>query len=205
MTSLHPSQPEPPVNREYLPSPQWTEEDDVCLISCILQYSFNWELVADSLNSVRLPITGEKKTPFDCHERWRRQGLTSVTGQVSTLYAPRIKREFSPKRAQPPTITRFDSPQKRQRQYNLFEAIKKTQRKREELVKSATSTTAPPPRSTIETHGLSSTGQRLPSAMEMSLHKAQRERQMAQAVLEQRQLSAAISLGSQTPNVSYFL
>ncbi|RCH78696.1 chromatin modification- protein VID21, partial [Rhizopus stolonifer] len=200
LTSLLPVQPEPPLNREYLSPPQWSEEDDICLISCILQFSFNWELVADSLNSVRLPVTGEKKTSFDCHERWRRQGLTSVTGQVSNMYASRVKKELTPRKAQPPTITRFDSPQKRQRQYNLFEAIKKTQRKRDELVKSTAATAAPPPRSTIETHGLSSTGQRLPSAMEMSLHKTQRERQMAQAVLEQRQLSAAISLGSQTPN-----
>ena len=46
-----------------------------------------------------------------------------------------------------------------------------------------------PPRSVIETHGMSSQGQRLPSAMELSLHKIQRERQMAQALIEQRQLS----------------
>lgn len=153
---------------------------------------------------MRLPVTGERKTAFDCYERWKRQGLTSSQGHVNAAYASRIKKELNPTQAQPPTIVRFDSPQKRQRQHNLFEAIKKTQRKREELVKNAASTTAPPPRPTIETHGLSSTGQRLPSAMEMSLHKAQRERQMAQAVLEQRQLSAAITLGSQTPNVSLF-
>lgn len=40
----------------------------------------------------------------------------------------------------------------------------------------------------IETHGLSTQGQRLPSAMELSLHKIQRERQMAQALIEQRQI-----------------
>ncbi len=36
---------------------------------------------------------------------------------------------------------------------------------------------------------MSTQGQRLPSAMELSLHKIQRERQMAQALIEQRQLS----------------
>lgn len=46
-----------------------------------------------------------------------------------------------------------------------------------------------PPR-TVETHGFSASGIRLPSAMELSVLKAQRERQMAQALLEQRQLSA---------------
>jgi chromatin modification-related protein VID21 len=46
----------------------------------------------------------------------------------------------------------------------------------------------------IETHGMSTQGQRLPSAMELSLHKVQRERQMAQALIEQRQLSSNYSL-----------
>jgi len=55
---------------------------------------------------------------------------------------------------------------------------------------SANATPAVPPRSVIETHGMSTQGQRLPSAMELSLLKIQRERQMAQALIEQRQLSA---------------
>ena len=54
---------------------------------------------------------------------------------------------------------------------------------------SANAATAVPPRSVIETHGMSTQGQRLPSAMELSLHKVQRERQMAQALIEQRQIS----------------
>lgn len=56
-----------------------------------------------------------------------------------------------------------------------------------------------PPRSVIETHGMSTQGQRLPSAMELSLHKIQRERQMAQALIEQRQLS---NYGLNSQNVS---
>lgn len=49
--------------------------------------------------------------------------------------------------------------------------------------------TASAPRSAIETHGMSASGQRLPSAMELSLHKAHRDRQVAQALMEQRQLT----------------
>lgn len=45
---------------------------------------------------------------------------------------------------------------------------------------------------------MSSQGQRLPSAMELSLHKIQREKQMAQVILEQRQLS---SYGLNSQNV----
>lgn len=53
----------------------------------------------------------------------------------------------------------------------------------------------------IETHGMSTQGQRLPSAMELSLHKIQREKQMAQVILEQRQLS---SYGLNSQNVSIY-
>ena len=42
---------------------------------------------------------------------------------------------------------------------------------------------------------MNSSGQRLPSAMEMSVHKTQRDRQVAQMILEQRQLTAAYGLG----------
>lgn len=57
------------------------------------------------------------------------------------------------------------------------------------------------PRSVIETHGMSTQGQRLPSAMELSIHKIQRERQMAQALIEQRQLSS-YGLNSQNVHIS---
>jgi chromatin modification-related protein VID21 len=176
-------------------STHWSEDDDICLISFIIQYSFNWDLICDALNSVRLPITGKKRTPWECHDRWKRNNLTSLSGQVSSVYTSKLKRELNRR----PSTVYFDSPQKRQRQHFIAEAIKKTQKKREESEKQQTAAISAPPRSTIEVHGTNSAGQRLPSAMEMSLHKAQRERQMAQAVLEQRQLSAAISLGSQTP------
>jgi hypothetical protein len=47
-------------------------------------------------------------------------------------------------------------------------------------------------------------GQRLPSAMELSIHKIQRDRQMAQALIEQRQLTSNYGLNSQAP-VSHHL
>lgn len=43
----------------------------------------------------------------------------------------------------------------------------------------------------IQTHGIGAQGQILPSAMDLSNLKIQRERQMAQALLEQRQLNPA--------------
>jgi chromatin modification-related protein VID21 len=61
---------------------------------------------------------------------------------------------------------------------------------------------APPPRSTIETHGVGLNGQRLATPMELSMAKAQRDRSLAQALLESRQLSAAYGLAAQRTHVS---
>ena len=49
---------------------------------------------------------------------------------------------------------------------------------------------------------MGSNGQRLPTAMELSLHKANRDRQVQQALMEQRQISAGYSLNGQPANVS---
>ncbi|KAI8977108.1 hypothetical protein BDF20DRAFT_913480 [Mycotypha africana] len=170
----------------------WSEEDDLCLIPLIAEFSFNWDLICDAFNSARYPMTGYKRTAWECHERWRRKNLTNLFGQVNNAYTSKLIKELNRR----PMSMGFDSAQKRQRQFGIFEAMKKTAKKREEA-ETHSSTSSAPPHQTIEVHGTNSAGQRLPTAMEMSLHKAQRERQMAQAMLEQRQLSAALNLGSQ--------
>lgn len=47
-------------------------------------------------------------------------------------YVAKLKKELSRR----PSILKFDCARKRQRQYNIFEAIKKTQKKREDSTKS---------------------------------------------------------------------
>jgi hypothetical protein len=61
----------------------WTEDDDLCLISLIVQFSFNWELICDAFNSIRAPMAVEKRTPWELHEHWRQNNLTTVSGQVN--------------------------------------------------------------------------------------------------------------------------
>ncbi|KAI8344610.1 hypothetical protein BC941DRAFT_13442 [Chlamydoabsidia padenii] len=168
----------------------WTEEDELCLISLIAQFSFNWELICDAFNSIRAPVAVEKRTPWELHERWRQKNLTTLSGQINPAYATKLENE--PTRLQ--SIVKFDIARKKQRQYSIFEAIKKTQRKREEIQKPTNN--ASTLRSTIESHGMNSSGKRLPTAMELSLHKVQRERQ--QALIEQRQLYGLN--GAQTTN-----
>lgn len=128
-------------------------------------------------------------------------------------YISKLKREASKR----PSIVRFESTKKRQRQYNILDSIQRTQKRRDEIQKPAGMrnimskqhlmtpviiilASSSRPRSTIETHGTNANGQRLPTAMELSLHKSQRDRQMQHAFLEQRQLSAGYPL--QRPAVS---
>jgi chromatin modification-related protein VID21 len=75
-----PQPPNPAINRH---PPTWSDEDDVCLITLIVQYSFNWSLICDAFNSIRRPVTGEQRTAYECHERWRQNNLTSLSGQVN--------------------------------------------------------------------------------------------------------------------------
>lgn len=62
----------------------WSEDDDLCLIQLIIQYSFNWDLICDAFNAIRSSINGEKRTPWDCHERWKQNNLTSLSGQINS-------------------------------------------------------------------------------------------------------------------------
>jgi hypothetical protein len=145
-----PQPPNPAINRH---PATWSDDDDVCLITLIVQYSFNWSLICDAFNSIRRPITGEQRTPYECHERWRQNNLTSLSGQINAgkfpfpinqlrvdayltnvilaAYAIKMKRD----NAKRVSIVKLDGPKKRQRQYNIFEAIKKTQVKREQAQK----------------------------------------------------------------------
>jgi chromatin modification-related protein VID21 len=75
-----PQPPNPAINRH---PATWSDDDDVCLITLIVQYSFNWSLICDAFNSIRRPITGEQRTPYECHERWRQNNLTSLSGQIN--------------------------------------------------------------------------------------------------------------------------
>ncbi|KAI9310322.1 hypothetical protein BX666DRAFT_1280241 [Dichotomocladium elegans] len=170
----------------------WTEDDDLCLISLILQYGFNWDLITDAFNSIRGSITGTTRASWECYERWKQNNLTTVSGQVSQGHIAKLKKEATRRQ----NLRKFDTAKRRQRQYNVFEAIKRSQKKREEAQKATTS--APAPRSAVETHGMNASGQRLPTAMELSIHKAQRDRQMTQMLWDQRQLTAAYGLGDVT-------
>ncbi|OZJ02938.1 hypothetical protein BZG36_04554 [Bifiguratus adelaidae] len=197
----------------------WTDEDDSLLLSLTRQFQYNWDLINETLNSVRGPITGERWRPYDCYMRWkekepptnmasgpvltgwRTDGLpvTSPAGAIqpasSTSANANKKKDLLRKSGSKP-----ESMRKKQRTYAIFEAIKRTQKKRESQKPTASQ---PIPEEKSKTHGYSYNGARLPSPLEMSQAKFDRDRRIAQAYIEQRsnmmQANQAAQLGTVRP------
>jgi chromatin modification-related protein VID21 len=81
------------MNMHFLPSPPkdahrrvmsqlWTERDDKLLKTLSERYPNNWPLIADSYNSSGVTIITDRRTPWDCFERW-----STRFGPGSTLRA----------------------------------------------------------------------------------------------------------------------
>lgn len=145
-----PSQPGVPQSTNRKSEFAWSEEDDICLIQLIQEYHFNWDLVCDGINALRGHFTKVDRTPRECYERWKDGNLTSVTGQINPstyetaplnfeecsyrhfpAYIAKLKRGTSKREGQ----LKGSTTRRRQRQYNVFEAIKRSQRKRDQVQK----------------------------------------------------------------------
>ncbi|KAJ9095236.1 hypothetical protein QFC21_005602 [Naganishia friedmannii] len=48
----------------------WEDQDDEVLLRAAKDYDYNWRLVADVVNSARVYVSTEKRTPWDCFDRW---------------------------------------------------------------------------------------------------------------------------------------
>ena len=48
----------------------WNASEDALLKSLVEKYPSNWTLVADSFNSACVTISIDKRTPWECFERW---------------------------------------------------------------------------------------------------------------------------------------
>ncbi|KAJ9112645.1 hypothetical protein QFC19_000665 [Naganishia cerealis] len=65
---LEPDAPKYPDQR--LAALVWEEQDDEVLLRAAKDYDYNWRLVADVVNSARVYVSTEKRTPWDCFDRW---------------------------------------------------------------------------------------------------------------------------------------
>jgi chromatin modification-related protein VID21 len=51
----------------------WTPDEDALLRNLVEKYPVNWRLVADCFNSIRYSIATDKRSPWECFDRWNSQ------------------------------------------------------------------------------------------------------------------------------------
>lgn len=51
----------------------WQNEDDVVLQRLCHQFPFNWQLISDSFNTVRRTLAIDRRSPWDCFQRWNKK------------------------------------------------------------------------------------------------------------------------------------
>ena len=61
--------PQPPKEKKRLEH-AWNPLEDAQLKSFVEKYPSNWTLVADSFNATQATISIDKRTPWECFERW---------------------------------------------------------------------------------------------------------------------------------------
>lgn len=60
-----------PSIRDRRPDLTWTVQEDNLLKELADRYMNNWRLIADTFNSSRITLPSDKRSPLECHDRWR--------------------------------------------------------------------------------------------------------------------------------------
>jgi chromatin modification-related protein VID21 len=64
-------QPPPPGQPRKRLEHFWSERDDLILKEAVEKYPSNWLLICDIFHSSRVTISTDRRTPWDCYERWK--------------------------------------------------------------------------------------------------------------------------------------
>ncbi|QSL65571.1 hypothetical protein MERGE_002884 [Pneumocystis wakefieldiae] len=213
--SIYPSQLRPPsipLNSENR-KPIWTPDEDNLLMTYLPKYQFNWDFVAQTLTpSIKWISPAEKKTAWDCFERWAQldphaSNVIFVGPYAKTAYArleSLLKNSksnnyegiFHSKKEIGKNLlnSRFN----RQRQFNMFDAIRKTMKKREVSQKLNAAPSRKVNISAHDTHGLPHKPSiAAPTPLDLSRLKHERDQVIAQAYIRQRNAVVALALQNQ--------
>ncbi|KAI0372852.1 hypothetical protein BV20DRAFT_990169 [Pilatotrama ljubarskyi] len=179
----------------------WTPADDALLKQMVEKYPSNWHLVAEAFNSSRVTISTDRRTPYDCLERWREK----VSAEARAA-AEDESRPSTPTAASVHMTTRghkrtasqgvaaaggsssgagqSNEPKKRLRHNLMHDTLRKAAKRREAVQKS---NAAPRAKPTVvhETHGPVTKMTRYTPA-ELSRMKADKEARDAQELLMRR-------------------
>ncbi|CAG8568987.1 6129_t:CDS:2, partial [Paraglomus brasilianum] len=199
----------------------WAAEDDEILLSLIT--SGNWSYIAETINTMRATVSGFKRTPYECYDRWKSiddiskyiildndasssdseeissvlgtsgAGTSAGTSSSSLTSGNKIRRELQRKDSKN-KIPKFD-PAKSRRQANLAEAIKKSAKKREEAIR------RPHIAQSKKTAETAASSTRTPTPLELSRLKLDQDRVQQQVIQEQRQAAALAMQGRQSSTI----
>jgi Myb-like DNA-binding domain len=124
--------PPPPPNAEArAASFDWTPDEDSLLLTFAKQYSFNWHLIAEMFNSSTHRIPTDRRIAWDVYDRWDKKfgpgsQQAAVAAAAVAAEGPRRGADRAPKKT-----TKYEGPKKRLRHLSLYDALRKTQKKRE--------------------------------------------------------------------------
>lgn len=169
----------------------WTSEADEMLLNLLSEYQYNWDFVAQAMTpSTLVCAIADRKSAWDCFERWvqidPRSSDVVFTGAHARLVQNRVDDMVrSPRhleklghRKNASTMKVQSHDLKKQRQFSLFDAMRKVQRKRENQPK-----TAPAKKAVADS---TKTPPVVPTPQHLSQMKFERDQQIARAFLESK-------------------
>ncbi|EPY49751.1 NuA4 histone acetyltransferase complex subunit Vid21 [Schizosaccharomyces cryophilus OY26] len=206
--------PYPPLATENTSEVIWLPEEDELLLLLLRQYSFNWEFIASRLTPSGLYVSKtERRTAWDCFERWIRidpqAANVQFTGSHARLAQQKLEESLQRSHQSMQNIHMRDSTtpvphllnqssyfvlptvSRQYRPIAIFEAIKKILKQREFAQKTATKR---------QNANVSTSSERLPpvpSPIELSRLKFEREAQIQQ-VQSQRNANLYMQHQNQT-------
>ena len=139
----------------------WTPAEDALLKQAVEKYPYNWHLIADSFNSSRVTISTDKRSFWECMERWKEKfsaaaradaaedntpSVSSVSASASHMTTRGVKRSANQSVAMSSNGAggaNQGEPRKRRRHAAMHDTIKRTAKRREQAQKSNGMSTPP--------------------------------------------------------------
>lgn len=142
----------PKDSRRRVSDNPWSPEDDMLLRSLTERFPNNWRLIADSFNSLRYSIPTDKRTAWECFDRWATQLVGNrgtpageetrsvpPTPTTATMTTRGVKRQATASLATNGALSGSPAPgfeSKKRRRHNIMhDAIRKAVKKRESAAK----------------------------------------------------------------------
>lgn len=207
--------PKPPLvkNIEYRSPTIWLPQDDKYLIHYVAEFCFNWDLISEHLSATAATLRKyesniERRTPWQCFERYIQLNEKFQFSDMKGLYAYHAQQWLEQAhRAQSTTKRRIlplgvgnESIQRghrRLRWASMFDAMRKSMRKREvqaakiaqrkaTSLSSTTESTNPPNGATTTNTVAKRASDRVPTPAELSRLKFERDKSIQEAYMTQQ-------------------